>query len=112
MKESKIQSAIIDALCLHKDVTWCMVVTSGGFKVRGSYIQIGRFFDSNHDLKAGVSDIIGQLKDGRFFCIEVKKPKEKPTDEQLYFLQMVKDSGGVSGWADNIADALNIIRIS
>jgi hypothetical protein len=110
VKESKIQSAIIDALCLHKDVAWCMVVTSGGFKVRGSYIQIGQFYDSERNKQTGVSDIIGQLKDGRFFCIEVKRPKEKPTKEQLHFLKMVRESGGVSGWADNVKDALNILK--
>jgi hypothetical protein len=86
-----------------------MVVTSGGFKVRGSYIQIGQYFDSKHEKKAGVSDIIGQLNDGRFFCIEVKRPKEKPTREQLAFLQMVRESNGVSGWADNVEDALKIL---
>jgi hypothetical protein len=86
-----------------------MVVTSGGFKVRGSYIQIGQYYQSDHKKKTGVSDIIGQLKDGRFFCIEVKKPKEKPTKEQLYFLQLVRESGGVSGWADNVSDAMKLI---
>lgn len=110
MKESDIQSAVMCALGEHPLVTWCMVVTTGGFKVKGGYITVGHYITEDQKRLTGMSDVIGMLKDGRFFCIETKKPGEEPTDEQFAFMGLVSKNGGVSGWADCVEQAIQIVE--
>ena len=57
-----------------------------------------------------MSDIIGQLCDGRFFSIETKRPKEEPTEAQYEFMWLVNKYRGVSGWADSVEKALTIVE--
>jgi hypothetical protein len=45
---------------------------------------------------------------GIFTAIEVKTPKGKPTEEQINFIQRVKDLGGFAGVARSVEDALTI----
>jgi hypothetical protein len=53
------------------------------------------------------ADMIGK-RIGAFTAIEVKTPKGKPTDEQINFIQRVKDLGGFAGVARSVEEALNI----
>ena len=110
MKESEIQQNIILALTVHPKVAWCMVVTTGQFKVKGGYITTGHYITEDQKRLTGMSDIIGQLRDGRFFCIETKKPGEEPTEEQFNYLDLVAKNGGVSGWCDSVESALWILE--
>lgn len=109
MSESDIQQDVVKMLCLHPKVAWCMVITTGKFKVKGGYVTTGHYIDETQRRFSGMSDITGQLKDGRFLAIETKQPGEKPTDIQRYFMDLVRKNGGVSGWADNVEDAKIII---
>lgn len=109
MKESKIQKDICDLLLFHPKVVWAMVVTTGVFKVKGGYITTGQYFVDDQERKTGISDIIGQLIDGRIFTIEVKQPGETPTDEQMDFTNLVSTHNGVAGWCDSIEGAKAII---
>lgn len=52
----------------------------------------------------GVSDIIGMLPDGRMFAIELKAGTNKPTQDQLNFIENVNNCGGVAFWAKSIDD--------
>ena len=110
MKESDIQSDIMIALGEHPLVAWCMVVTTGVFKVKGGFITVGHYISEDQKRLTGMSDVIGMLKDGRFFCVETKRPKEKPTAEQDGFMTLVANNGGVSGWANCVEGAINIIE--
>lgn len=109
MKESDIQQDIVAALSVHPKVVWCMVVTTGGFKVKGGYVKVGHYITKDQKRLTGMSDIIGQLTTGQFFSIETKKPGELPTDEQFNFIGLVCANKGRSGWADNAKDALKVI---
>jgi hypothetical protein len=55
------------------------------------------------------ADMIGKTI-GVFTAIEVKTPKGKPTDEQINFIQRVKDLGGFAGVARSVDEALEITR--
>ena len=101
MKESDIQSDIMIALGEHPKIAWCYVTSAGSFRVRGGYMTVG--------IK-GMSDIMGQMRDGRLFGVEVKKPNEKPKPEQFEFLDMISKNGGISGWCTNVSEAMEIIE--
>jgi hypothetical protein len=53
------------------------------------------------------ADMIGKTI-GVFVALEVKTPKGKPTDEQINFIQRVRDLGGFAGVARSVEEALNI----
>jgi hypothetical protein len=55
------------------------------------------------------ADMVGKTI-GAFTAIEVKTPKGKPTEEQLNFIQRVKDLGGLAGVARSVEDALTITK--
>ena len=93
MKESDLQNKIMVYLNDHPKVAWCMVTTTGMVKSKGFRMTVGF---------PGLSDIIGQLTDGRTLAIEVKLPGKKPTSVQESFLQTVSDNSGVSGWVDSV----------
>lgn len=110
MKESDIQSEIMTAVGSHKSVAWCMAVTTGKFKVKGGFITIGHYISEEQKRLTGMSDVIGQLKgSGKFFCIEIKKPNEKPTEVQYEFMWLVEKNNGVSGWCSSVEGAIQII---
>lgn len=68
----------------------------------------GRWFDTG--LPKGHSDLYGfRQGDGRIFYIEVKVKPNKPTKEQLQFLDAMKAAGALGGVAYSVADALDII---
>lgn len=101
MKESDIQSAIMDLLLRHPSVAWAHVTTSGKIKGRGGHWMTVGF--------PGLSDILGQLRDGRLLAIEVKKPGEKPTNDQLEFIRTVNDNNGVAFWTDSPDDVAEFL---
>lgn len=61
-------------------------------------------------LGVGSPDLIGRVKvgpyRGRFFGQEIKKPGEKPTEEQRRWLNELNEDGGYGCWADSVGDAL------
>ena len=110
MKESDIQSDIMIALGEHPMVAWCMVVTTGNFRVKGGYISVGHYISEDRRRLTGMHDIIGMLTNGKFFSVETKRPNETPTKEQFEFMDLVIRNGGVSGWAANVKEAIQIIE--
>lgn len=74
----------------HPKVAWCERMNTGATKFNDErFVKFGF---------AGCSDLIGQMKDGRFLAFEVKRKGNKPTDIQESFLGLVASNGGVSGW--------------
>lgn len=51
----------------------------------------------------GASDLLGIWR-GRFLAIEVKRPGGKLTDDQVRFLAMINQAGGVAFKAESIRD--------
>ena len=103
MSEKEIQKIILKAIKRHPYVAWAYTTSSG--YVKG--VNGGQMFRVG---VPGMSDIMGQMKDGRLLAIEVKVPGKKPTELQMDFIQLVNQYYGVGGWADNIETAIKIIE--
>lgn len=87
---------VMKALKTHKLVAWCERQNSGAAKVGGRFIKFGW---------RGCRDILGQLKDGRLLAVECKRLKGgKLTNEQMFFLNLVRQHGGVAFVATNMRD--------
>ena len=59
--------------------------------------------------KAGVSDIIGILPDGRFLAIEVKIPRGRVSPYQQEFLDQITKSNGIAIIARSVDDVIEVI---
>ena len=70
-------------------------MNSGAYEVDSRFIRFGF---------KGCSDIIGQLKDGRFLAIEAKRPGGLPTPDQINFMLKVARHKGVAFVAQSLAD--------
>lgn len=98
-RETALQNKIIVALC-----------------ERGCYAvnhTVGKFYtEYGAEVKIGVpgeSDVWGHRPDGRAFYVEVKLPGEKPRKNQLDFIEAMKRTGAIAGWATSIPEALGIV---
>lgn len=61
-------------------------------------------------LGIGVSDLICVVPPfGRFLGIEVKKPGQKPRDEQKRWLAVIRRHGGVTGVATTVEEAMALV---
>ena len=98
--ETALQNKIIVALCERG----CFAVnhTVGDFFTKyGGRVSVGT---------PGEADVWGHRPaDGKAFYIEVKLPGEEPRQNQLDFLQAMRESGAIAGWATSIPEALQIV---
>ena len=99
MTEAEILSAVLRHLERHPRVAWARRMNSGAHVTEG---PTGRRFVRYGF--AGLSDVLGQLVDGRLLAVECKTRRGRPTPEQLGFLQTVADHGGVAVLARTVAD--------
>jgi hypothetical protein len=98
-RETALQNKIIVALCERG----CYAVnhTVGDFFTKyGGRVSVGM---------PGDADIWGHRPDGMAFYVEVKLPGEKPRQNQLDFLEAMRNSGAIAGWATSIPEALKIV---
>lgn len=104
LKNAKLLEAdslreVIQALKAHSRVAWCERQNTGAAKVEGRFIKFGW---------RRCSDILGQLKDGRLLAVECKRLKGgKLSDDQILFLELVRQHGGVSFVATSLHDVFN-----
>lgn len=99
--ETKLQNKIIVALCERG----CFAVnhTVGDFYTKyGARVSVG---------VPGESDIWGHRADGKAFYVEVKLPGEKPRQNQLDFIEAMKNSGAIAGWCTSVEEALRIVEV-
>jgi VRR-NUC domain-containing protein len=99
--EGNIKRAIRDYLELKR----CVVVPVRNVGIRkadGSYIPLPAG-------DRGMSDMIVCLPDGRFAAIEVKKKGNKPTQEQLQFLEAVHRANGIGIVAYSLDDVMKLL---
>lgn len=98
-RETALQNRIIVALCQHG----CYAVnhTVGDFYTKyGGRVSVG---------KPGESDIRGHRADGRAFYLEVKLPGEVPRQNQMDFLEAMRNSGAIAGWCTSVDEAIRIV---
>jgi len=108
LSEAQIQKAILQYLRLHLDVAWVARFNSGAFIE--SYGGHDRYIQAN-SLK-GCPDIMGMLKGGRYFCVEVKSAKGRLTQDQDNFILRVLEGGGYAGVARSIEDVDRILSFA
>lgn len=100
MTEHDLQCKIQKALC--KDG-----YTVFRINVMGSYTKDGRFVPPS--VPKGFTDLIA-VKDGRASFIEVKCKPNKPTAEQINFIERMKNKGCCAGVAYSVEEALEICQ--
>lgn len=107
--EKEIQTAILDALALRRDVVFV-----GRFN-RGQAVATDAQGETRYtpfNSVPGFPDIHGLLVGGRAFYIEVKRPHpnyKKPDDAQQRFLDEAKAGGAAAGVAVSIEEAEAIL---
>lgn len=104
--ERDIQAAILQYLAKCHKVAWAHRMNVGVFKQRNKdgserWIRFGF---------RGMSDIMGQLTDGRLLAIEVKKQGGKVSAEQAAFIQAVEAANGVGIVAYSVDDVIEALK--
>lgn len=108
--EVDIQAACVRLLQLHPAVAWAHRMNTGAGRFVYPDGKQSRFLRFGFP---GQADILGQLRrshGGRFLAVEVKRPGEKPTDDQLAFLEAVRYAGGVAILAYSCDDVARELR--
>ena len=100
--ERDVLAAIVEFLPYAKIVAWWARMNTGAVKVDDRFVRFGF---------KGCSDIIGQLRDGRFLAIEVKKIGAGPTEDQVEFLAKVQRANGVAFVAHSLDDVQNYFAV-
>lgn len=103
--ERDIQKACLQLLRSHPKVGMVWRQNSGTFTEQnpdGSQ----RYITAN--TMPGMSDIAGVLRGGRAFFLEVKRPGQKPSRLQQYFLQRAREAGA---FAEVISDPEQILKL-
>lgn len=94
-KEAAALVEVLKALRAHPAVSWAERQNTGSARIGGRFVRFGW---------PGCSDVLGQLRDGRFLAVEVKAPKGKLRPEQTVFLERIRSGGGVAFVARDCRD--------
>ena len=96
--EKDIQTAALELLSVHPRVAFVWRQNTGGFEdARGHHVRFAF---------PGCSDILGMLKGGRMFAIEMKRQGKNATPEQQGFLLKVARHGGLAFVARSVEDVV------
>ena len=99
--ERLILADVLRFLRKHPNVAVVWREQSGLFQMDDRPIRVGT---------VGKPDIIGMLRGGVFFAIEVKSERGILSDSQAYWLETIRYFGGRAGVARNTEDAEKIIE--
>lgn len=99
--ERDVLKEVLGAVTYHPRVAWAERMNSGVMQQGGRYVRFGF---------VGCPDIVGQLRDGRFLAIEVKRAGKDATEKQLEFLGRVHRNHGLAFVARSAADARNALN--
>lgn len=83
--------------------------TPNGARLRGRRGHVQGAIAKGLGVRAGVSDICALLG-GKFFALELKAPGGRPTEEQLKFIDAVREQGGSVCVAEGLTEALRAIE--
>lgn len=107
MKENEIQAEIRKALGREHDLT----LWRNNVGVAEMWSSAGKSQRVQYGLCVGSSDLIGLLAPaGRFVALEVKKPGEKPTEEQVKFMAHVRQMGGFAAVVRSASEATAAVQ--
>ena len=98
-KERDIQRAILKILAMNSVLAW--KAHSQGVKIAGH----GRIPNPS----AGIPDICGICKNGRFLGIEVKRPGGTVAEHQTEFMRKILATGGLAFVARSLDDVLAVL---
>src|SRR5260221_11878799 len=105
--ERDVLKAIWKYLSHYPKVAWCTRINSGT-------VMADFGADGVHPLrmnyKRGISDLIGQMRDGRFLACEVKREGANLMDHQREFLNEGIRNHGVAFVARNVGDAEEALK--
>lgn len=106
------QAEVIRYLSVEPRVKFFLRINGGGRFISGAWVWFYKLFVPGYEPAhgKGVSDLIGVLRDGRFFALEVKRPGEKPSANQAAFLALVREAGGAAGVVERWEDARELLR--
>lgn len=100
MKEADIQKAIINTLNKRNCKAWR--ANAGNIRKGNRTIKL---------LPKGFPDVFGvRFSDGKFFGIEIKKPKGRVSEEQIEFREWAEAHNIIHGIAYSVEDAIQIIE--
>lgn len=99
--EAAILRACLRACGLHRAVAWACRMNSGAVRIDERFVRF-------HTMP-GMSDIIGQMMDGRFLALECKRHGKHPTPDQARFLALVRGSGGVAACVTSAQDTIDVL---
>ena len=95
-KEKDLEHRILDWL---NSLLKCFAFKINTTGVYDAKRKVWRKNNSKH-IHKGTPDILGEI-DGRFFAIEVKAGYNKPSQDQVKFLDRIQKNGGVSFWTND-----------
>lgn len=104
--EADVQTAVLALLEVHPRVAWAKRINVGAGRLLRSDGTASRFIQFAFE---GCSDVLGQLKDGRFLAVECKAHGERPTYKQAAFLANVIEAGGVGFVAHKSEDVMVLL---
>jgi len=108
-KENAVLHDSLKFLQLHPAVQWARRMNAGAMRkqyrnkrgrVREHFVRFGF---------PGMSDILGQMRDGRILALETKRKGCKPTDDQQMFIDQVRKGHGVAGVVYSLDDTIELI---
>ena len=99
--ETQLVKAILQLLQHHPKVALAWRTNTGAAKFGERFVRFGY---------PGVSDIIGMLKSGKLLAIEVKRPRQKPTEAQQRFLEAIGRHGGIAFVATSLEAVLKLLE--
>jgi hypothetical protein len=105
--ERDVLKAVWKLLAHHPKVAWITRVNSG--TVMADFGADG-FHPLRMNYKRGISDLIGQMRDGRFLACEVKREGAALMDHQREFLNEVLRNGGVAFVARCVEDVEETLK--
>ena len=100
-KEATILQAILHLLSVHPRVAWAKRFNTGAMPIQDRFMRFGF---------RGCSDILGQLKDGRFLALEVKRPGKVTTKDQQLFLDRVNRHHGLAACVHSLEEVDAVLK--
>lgn len=92
---------VLLALCSHPMVAWCERQNTGAARVGNRFVRFGW---------PGCSDVIGQMRDGRFLAVEVKSKTGRLHPDQAVFIEAVQSAGGLAFVARDCRDVIRELK--
>src|SRR5262245_38362086 len=102
-RERDILAAVLRIVRVHPKVGFAWRANAGAMELNGRTVRFGF---------TGQADIVGVLKGGRFFALEVKSASGRLTRHQSAFLDNVRAVGGVAGVVRSVEEAKFILDTS